>query len=96
LGVDGCGLGARGHGPSAGRRTPSGAGIGGRGLGLSGMAIYGMGGNGVGDSLVLVTCSMICLTLVAANSCNALESLTSCSVLLGNALISEYTQILGS
>jgi hypothetical protein len=75
------GLGAGGRGPGADERAPGGAGIGGRGLGLSGMAIDGMGGNGVGDSLALVTCSTICLTLVAANSCNALKSLASCSVL---------------
>jgi hypothetical protein len=77
----GRGLEADGRGPGAGGRASGGAGVGGRGLGLSGMAIDGMGGNGVGDSLALVTCLTICLTLVAANSCNALKSLASCSVL---------------
>jgi hypothetical protein len=66
---------------ASGRHAPGRVGVGGRRLGLSGMTIDGMGGNGVGDSLALVTCSTICLTLVAANSCNALKSPASCSVL---------------
>jgi hypothetical protein len=86
MGGGGRGLGAGGRGRGLGfgaawQARPEAAsdyvglkGMAGRGMGAAGR---GMGGNGAGDSLALITCSTICLTLVVANS-----PLASCSALL--------------